>query len=112
MQEDTESGNQTIQDRINEYCPPCNPRIQEAMRVLLPQMKQMIVDEAAKYKFSERELFDFVLSCAVNLLGNLTLQAAGDNIEKMKDIGAISIKNLIAWFEVVITMESQKKEMH
>lgn len=89
-----------------------NKDVKNAMSELLPTMRKMIMEEANKRQFNEKQSVDFLLSCAVNLLGNLTLQTSNYDVEKMKNMAAISIKNMITWFEVFITIEHAKKELH
>lgn len=88
-----------------------SPEMQQRMRDLLPKLKGYIVAVANECS-TEKENIDFVLSVAVNLVGNLTWQASGDSVERLQKLANVTLNNLIAWYAQTIEYQKNRNEAH
>ncbi len=82
------------------------------MMKILPEIAHYLetrAKEIYKYKPEQKE---FVLSMALNLLGNLAMQWSDDSIEAKLHLGTVVVQNLVDWFGISIKDYKIKKEAH
>ena len=69
-------------------------------------------DESKKLYKNRGERRDFVLSIAINLLGNLSMHWCEDTLESKEWMTASTINKLKTWYEIVLRSYQIKKESH
>lgn len=87
------------------------PKMKELMQQILPVMREYLETKTLENFETNKERLDFIMSCALNLLGNMTLFMA-DDLDHMKFLASKTIENLMLWYEQVISFEQRKKEAH
>jgi hypothetical protein len=84
----------------------------EEMFKILPHLGEFLEKKAKEIYKYKPEQKDFILSMALNLLGNLTMQWSDDSVEAKAHLSSVVVNNLIEWFGVSIKDYRVKKEAH
>ncbi len=82
--------------------------------IIIPIIAKYIEERANEFYTNKEEKRDFVLTIAVNLLGNLAMQWSENTVESKLLTSTCTIENLMSWYGVAIKdfAEQMNREYH
>lgn len=85
---------------------------QEKLMAVVPCLAEFIEKKAEDFYTKDKEKLNFIISCALNVLGNLVLKHGRAGLVEKENRAAEAINHLIRWFEVALKNEKNIKETH
>jgi hypothetical protein len=87
-------------------------KLAEQLAKYVPMIEKFLHKKAHKLYSNEIEEINFVLSCAINLVGNMSMHYANGDLKKAANYAELSVANMMVWFEKVLGDMKKEKEMH
>lgn len=87
-------------------------QLQQKIMSVVPELAKLIEAKANEYYTEDHDKLNFIISCTVNLCGNVSIQYSGPELFQKERLAGEVIGNLITWFKIALNHEKHIKEAH